>query len=234
MRPQTAIVLGASGSVGKALLAELVRSRFTRVILIVRRPLNQPLGGMVEELLVPDMTPEKLRQAVVEVLSQCTDRCVGFSTLGVGAGTAKLTLQEHRAVDVDLNTAFAQGLKRSGKVQHLAFMSALGADINAKTTGSGAAGMARYSRVKGEAEASVVQHGPPIVSIFRPGLIVGSQHTPKLLSAVLQMLAPLTAAKFRPIQTTQIAQAMVAVAEQTPATGAIYNYPEMMALIAGR
>lgn len=71
---------------------------------------------------------------------------VGFSVLGVGANTAKLTLDEHRAIDVDLNAAFAKGLKASGKVEHLAFMSAIGADIHARTTGSGAAGMALFNR----------------------------------------------------------------------------------------
>jgi uncharacterized protein YbjT (DUF2867 family) len=58
--------------------------------------------------------------------------------LGVGAGTAKLTLEEHRAVDVALNEAFARALRDSGKVRHLAFMSAAGADPTAKTSGSGA------------------------------------------------------------------------------------------------
>lgn len=68
---------------------------------------------------------------------------VGLSVLGVGAGTAKLSLDEHRAIDVRLNAAFARALKASGRVRHLAFMSAVGADPKAATTGSGAAGMAR-------------------------------------------------------------------------------------------
>jgi uncharacterized protein YbjT (DUF2867 family) len=232
MNDQTAILLGASGSVGQALLAEIGK-RFSRVIVIARRPLGASSGVKAEEVLVPDMSPEHVRQAVLDALNKAgPGNAVGFSALGVGAGTAKLTLQEHRAVDVDLNAAFARGLKESGKVRHLAFMSAIGADIRARTTGSGAAGMARYSRVKGEAEAAVVEQGPPVVSIFRPALIVGSKHSPGLLSAVLQLLAPLTPAKYRPIRTTQIARAMVAAALQAPAQTAIYNYPEMMALIA--
>ena len=42
-------------------------------------------------------------------------------------------------------------------MKHLAFMSAVGADPTASTRGSGAAGMARYARVKGEAEAVTPQ-----------------------------------------------------------------------------
>lgn len=235
MTSRTAVILGASGSVGQALLAEVVRcGGFSRVLILTRRPLNLQFGAQVQEWLVHDMEPNKLCQAVVDALRNAGGDVIGFSVLGVGAGTAKLSLQEHRAVDVELNAAFARGLKASGKVQHLAFMSAIGADLNAKTTGSGAAGMARYSRVKGEAEAAVMAQGPAVVSIFRPAMIMGSQHTPWLLSAVLPLFTLLTPAKFRSIRTTEIAEAMVAAALHPPAQSAIYNYPEMMTLIASR
>ena len=235
MNNRTAIVLGASGSVGQALLAEIVRcAQFSRVIVMTRRSLNLQLGPAVEERVVPDMEPNKLSQAVVDALNESAADAVGFSVLGVGANTAKLSLEEHRAVDVELNAGFARGLNASGKVQHLCFMSAIGADINAKATGSGAAGMPRYARVKGESEAAVAKQGPALVSIFRPALIIGSQHSPRLLSAALSFIAPLLPAKFRSIRTTEIAQAMVAAALRPPAKSAIYNYPEMMALIAGK
>lgn len=235
MPDRTAIILGASGSVGQALLAAVVNSRgFRPIIVLTRRPLALPEGQGIEQRLVPEMTPDKLEQAVVEALSGQAGKAVGFSVLGVGAGTARLTLAEHRAVDVDLNAAFARGLKASGKVRHLAFMSAIGADRNARTSGSGAAGMPRYNHVKGEAEAAVVSAGPAIVSIFRPAMILGSQHTPWLLAATLPLLAPLTPARFRSIRTTEIADAMVAAAMRTPAQTAVHTYPEMQALIAGR
>ena len=232
---RTAIILGASGSVGQPLLAEAVRcGGFSRILVMTRRPLGLQFGAQVEECLVPDMAPDTLSQAVVDALREVGGDVLGFSVLGVGSGTAKLSLEAHRAIDVDLNAAFARGLKASGKVRHLAFMSAMGADINSKTTGSGAAGMARYARVKGEAEAAVRSQGPAVVSIFRPAMIIGSQHTSWLLSAVLPLFAPLTPAKFRSIRTTEIALAMIATALHPPVQTAIYNYPEMMTLIAGR
>jgi uncharacterized protein YbjT (DUF2867 family) len=111
-------------------------------------------------------------------------------------------------------------------------MSAVGADVTARTTGSGAAGMSRYRRVKGEAEAEVQRHGPAVVSIFRPSTIIGSPHTPRLVSALASLLAPLTPATFRPIRTTEIAKAMVACALKGPVESAVYSYPEMQALLA--
>lgn len=233
MADRTAVILGASGSVGRALLAEVVGSKgFARVIVITRRPLARPSPAEVEERVVPEMSPGQLEAAVLDALKDCRGEAVGFSVLGVGAGTARLSLAEHRAVDVDLNAAFARALKASGKVSQLAFMSAIGADIRAGTTGSGAAGMPRYARVKGEAEAAVTAQGPAIVSILRPSVIVGSQHTPGFVSVAFRLLAPVTPAKYRPIRTTEIARALVAVALRPPASSAVYNYPEMMAVIA--
>ncbi|MFT6464446.1 NAD(P)H-binding protein [Halopseudomonas sp.] len=232
MNDKTAIILGASGSVGQALLDELIRcTSFSQIIALTRQPLNLPTEAKVEQRLVPDMTPTHLEQAVIEALTECKDEAVGFSVLGVGAGTAKLSLAQHRAVDVELNAAFARGLKASGKVQHFALMSAIGANIKATTSGSGAPGLPRYARVKGEAEAAVIDQGLAVVNIFRPAMIIGSRHTPPLLSSALSLFTPLMPAKYRSIRTTEIAQAMVAAALKAPVKSAIYSYPEMMELI---
>lgn len=235
---RTAIVLGASGSVGGALLRELLRDdAFDRVITLGRRSLPDVVavartaGRALHERLVPDMNPAALEAATIEALRELDGEVEGFSVLGVGAGTAKLTIDEHRAVDVDLNAAFARGLRASGKVRHLAFMSAAGADPSAKATGSGGAGMSRYNRVKGEAEEAVRASGPAVVSVFRPAMIIGSQHTPWLLEKVLPLFAFVTPAKFKSITVEQIAKAMVATAKAHPARSATYHHPEMLDLI---
>lgn len=237
---RTAIVLGGSGSVGTALLRELFHDDgFHAVITISRRSLPEAVamsrsaGRSLVEKLVPDMKPAPLAAATLDAARGVDGDLEGFSVLGVGAGTAKLTLDEHRAVDVALNEAFARALRDSGKVQHLAFMSAAGADPTAKASGSGGAGMSRYRRVKGESERAVCESGPAIVSTFRPAMIIGSQHTPWLLEKTLPLLSFLTPAKYTSIRVDQIAKAMIATAKRHPTTSATYHYPEMMALIAG-
>jgi uncharacterized protein YbjT (DUF2867 family) len=227
---QAAVVLGASGSVGNALIKELIRNgSFSPIVTLVRRPLA---AERVREIVVPSMDPASLERATTEAVHALEGDVFGFSVLGVGAGTGKLTIEEHRAIDVELNAAFARGLKASGRVKHLAFMTAAGANPTAKETGSGAAGMARYARVKGEAEEAVKASGL-VVSIFRPGMIIGSQHTPWLLEKVLPVFSFVTPKKYRSITVEQIAKAMIATSLNPPAASAVYHYPEMVALSAG-
>ena len=233
--PRTAaVVLGASGSVGKALVRALIADRgFTPVVSMTRR--SQPeqvamardAGIELREALVPTMTPAALEAATADAIRSLEGDVVGLSTLGVGAGTAKLTISEHRAIDVELNAAFARVLASSGRVDHLAFMSAVGADPTASETGAGAAGGARYARVKGEAEEAVKRDGPRVVSIFRPAMIIGSAHTPWLLEKLLPLFSFVTPGKFRSITVDQIAHAMIAASRNPPAASKVYHYPEM-------
>jgi uncharacterized protein YbjT (DUF2867 family) len=234
---QAALVLGASGSVGNALINELIRNgSFGPIVTLVRR--SQPdqvarahdAGVELRETLVPAMDPAGLEAATTAAIRPLEGDVAALSVLGVGAGTAKLTIDEHRAVDVHLNAAFARGLKASGRVKHLAFMSAAGANPTAAETGSGAAGMARYARVKGEAEEAVKESGPAVVSIFRPAMIIGSRHTPWLFEKVLPVFSFVTPMKYRSISVEQIAKAMIATSRNTPGKSDVYHYPEMMAL----
>ena len=189
-------------------------------------------GRRLEEKLVPEMKPAPLAAATIDAARELDGEVEGFSVLGVGAGTAKLTLEEHRAVDVALNETFARALRDSGKVRHLAFMSAAGADPTAKASGSGGAGSSRYRRVKGESEEAVRASGPAIVSVFRPAMIIGSQHTPWFLEKTLPLFSFVTPPKYKSIRVEQIAKAMIATAKHHPATSATYHFPEMLALIA--
>lgn len=234
MRP--AVVLGASGSVGDALVKALIRSAaFAPIVALGRRSQPDHLAMArshsveLREVLVPEMSPANLERATRDAVAALDGDVAGFSVLGIGAGTANLSVDQHRAVDVRLNEAFARGLRDSGRVQHLAFMSAVGADPTASETGSGAAGMPRYARVKGESEVAVRASGPPVVSIFRPSMIIGSTHTAWVLEKLLPLLSFVTPARLRAITVDQIATAMIVVTQQRPADSAVYHYPEMMA-----
>jgi uncharacterized protein YbjT (DUF2867 family) len=232
-----AVVLGASGSVGTALIKELINNgSFQVIVTLVRRSLPEQVtdarkaGIDLREVIVPTMKPAELKKATIDAVGSLGTDAEGFSVLGVGANTAKLTIEEHRAIDVHLNAAFASGLKASGRVRHLAFMSAVGADPRAAATGSGAAGMPRYARIKGESEEAVKESGPGVTSIFRPAMIIGSQHTPWFLEKLLPVFGFITPAKFKSITVSQIAKAMIATALVTPEKSEVYHYAEMIGL----
>src|SRR4029453_2460140 len=115
---RTAMVLGGSGSVGTALLRELFHDDgFDAVLTLSRRwlarsvAMSRTAGRRLVEKLVPDMKPALLAAATMDAAKELDGDVEGFSVLGVGAGTAKLTLEEHRAVDVALNETFARALR---------------------------------------------------------------------------------------------------------------------------
>ena len=84
--------------------------------------------------------------------------------------------------------------------------------------------------VRDSAEEVVKEAGLSVVSIFRPAMIIGSQHTPWLLEKVLPVFSFVTPTQYKSITVEQIAKAMVATSLNTPAKSEVYHYPEMMAL----
>src|SRR5580692_10867871 len=102
---QAAVVLGASGSVGNALINELIRTgSFKPIVTLVRR--SQPeqvamardAGVELREAIVPTMDAANLESATADAVRSLEGDIVGLSVLGVGAGTSKLTIDAHRAV----------------------------------------------------------------------------------------------------------------------------------------
>lgn len=231
------ILLGASGSVGRAIAEAAVASaKFSPIVIIVRRAMPdlcgqaKNAGVLLHDAIVPTMDPESLETACAQAMVSLGGTFSGLSTLGVGAGTAKMTYAAHRAIDCDLNAAFARALKRSGQVRHLGLMSAVGANPRAASSGHGAPGLPRYARVKGDAEEAVRRYGPDCVSIFRPAMILGSQHTPWLMEKIVPALGWLTPSPYKSIGVQEIARAMLATCVHQPTTSSVYHYAEMIKL----
>jgi len=89
------VVLGASGSVGGAVIATLIRSGAgAPIVSLVRR--SQPeqvaqaqaAGVELREVLVPTMSPDELERATLEA---SRGAAAGLSALGVGAASSRST-----------------------------------------------------------------------------------------------------------------------------------------------
>ena len=85
---QAAVVLGASGSVGNALVKELIRNgSFGPIVTLLRR--SQPdqvamareAGVELREALVPDMDPASLETAATQAIRSLDGEVVGFAGL---------------------------------------------------------------------------------------------------------------------------------------------------------
>lgn len=218
-----AVVVGATGAVGSALVRSLCMSpRVEQVMAIARRPVatfSGIEGAAKLRLEVVDFAA--LESATARLARGCD---TAFNTMGIGQ-PRKTTFEEFVRVDVEYAGAFARGAAAAG-ARHISLLSSVGAG-----------GANRYLKVKGDAERVTTGSGIARVSIFRPSLLVtpeiryGLQD--RLLQSCFPLLSPLLPSRFHEIRVEHVAHAMRANAErEAPPGPAILHYREMTALLA--
>ena len=196
--PRTALLVGATGLVGRALLPLLLRNpRYELVHVWVRRPLA-------------DMPPQpKLRVHVVDFanlpqsLPKMDDVYIALGTTIKVAGSEAA----FRRVDFDFVVNSARAAKAAG-ASRLAVVSALGADARSRVF---------YNRVKGDMQAALATLGYASLSIAQPSLLMGDRAAlgqpvragevwaARLLGPVMRLVP----AGVRPIQAQAVASAML-------------------------
>jgi uncharacterized protein YbjT (DUF2867 family) len=223
MAAYRAVVIGATGAVGGALVRDLLAStRCGAVTALVRRSVDtfDALPGR-----------EKLRLEQIDFgdLEGVTRRLTGpddpvFCTMGVGQ-PRKAAFEDVWRVDVEYAGAFARGAAAAG-ARHVSLLSSVGASKNSRS---------RYLRMKGAAEQAVIDAGIPRVSLFRPSLLVTAQMRYGLQDRLTQTLFPMLALflpdRFHQIRVEDLATAMRVNAER-PGSAAVevLHYPDCLAL----
>jgi uncharacterized protein YbjT (DUF2867 family) len=173
------IILGGTGQVGGATVAELVAAPECRgVVMITRKPIapRSRVRNVVLDTGAGDFA-ERTSDLAREVLSQGPASAV--SCVGVGSGSAGWSEEELRRLEVGVVGAFARGCRVAGIAQFCLLSAA----------GSSARSWLRYARVMGMKEDTVRNIGFARLAIFRPGIIVGNAHTPAWMGW-LGMLVP--------------------------------------------
>jgi len=193
--PRSALLVGATGLVGSALLKLLLDSpRYARVDVWVRRALEIPHPKLTAKVVDFDRLGE-LRVDAEDV----------YCALGTTIRTAG-SKGAFRRVDCDYPLALARTAARDG-AQRILVVSSLGADSRS--------GMF-YSRVKGEMEESVSEAGVPKALFFRPSLLDGRRSEFRLGERIGLLvgvvLGPLLG-RYRPIHAGLVAAAMLRAAE---------------------
>jgi uncharacterized protein YbjT (DUF2867 family) len=190
-----ALLAGATGLVGRALLPSLLRE-YTAVDVLARRPVD--LGN-----------DAKLRLHVVDFarlpqLPEIDDVYVALGTTIKVAGSQAA----FRAVDLDAVVAAARAGREAGATR-LAVVSALGADTTSSVF---------YNRVKGEMQAAIGALGYATVTIAQPSLLLGDraalgQPVRRIEALAMRWSGPvmnLVPKTIRPIRATDVAAALVA------------------------
>jgi uncharacterized protein YbjT (DUF2867 family) len=163
-----AIVLGGTGQVGGAAVAELLAIPECReVVMVTRKPIaaRSRVRDIVLDTGAADFA-ERTAALAREVLSQGPVSAV--SCVGIGSGSARWSEEELKRLELGVVGAFARGCHDAGIAQ-FCLLSAAGSTVRSRI---------RYARVMGMKEDTVRNIGFTRLAIFRPGIIVGNAHTP--------------------------------------------------------
>jgi len=204
---KTALVLGATGLVGKALVRQLLLDpRYDSITILVRRPVpaslfSDPLGKLTP--LVIDFEQLQDYQGYFSVNHVYC--CLGTTLKQAGSKAA------FRKVDFEYIHVAAQ-LTRAQRADSFVWISSVGADAKSSNF---------YLRVKGELEDALMRMPQlPNASAVRPSLLLGERNESRPLEAFGQMIAPALGVfmagplkKYRPVSATEVAHKMITLQE---------------------
>lgn len=204
---KTALVLGATGLVGKALVRQLLLDpRYDAITILVRRPVpaslfSDPLGKLTP--LVIDFEQLQDYQGYFSVNHVYC--CLGTTLKQAGSKAA------FRKVDFEYIHVAAQ-LTRAQRADSFVWISSVGADAKSSNF---------YLRVKGELEDALMRMPQlPNASAVRPSLLLGERNESRPLEAFGQMIAPALGVfmagplkKYRPVSATEVAHKMITLQE---------------------
>lgn len=206
-----AVVIGATGLVGRALIAQLIQldqcEKITAIVRVYHPEWAQ--YAKVEQLISQDFL-----QLSAEQVLPCSHAfsCLGATLKKAGSKTA------FYQTDFQINAHFA-GLFEHTEVHYL-LISAMAANVNS---------VFFYNRVKGELENYIRKLDLARVSILRPSLLLGERQEQRFLEQAGQRLYPKLIELFprrfayRPIEATQVAKAMRGAAERQIEKFEIYD-----------
>jgi uncharacterized protein YbjT (DUF2867 family) len=218
MQPLTAVVLGATGLIGEQLVQQLLNDpAFSKVRILVRRPvqLSHPklevqltdFGNLVEY-------QKKLGQG------DCIFCCIGTTNKKV-KGDKNL----YRTIDYDIPVNAGTIGKVAGFAKYLLVSS----------VGANAASATFYLRLKGEVEQPLSAMNFRSFHVFRPSMLVGKRKEVRpgeiagmAIMKVLSLLLVGGLKKYRAIEASTVARAMVVAAKADDEGMIVHHYHDMI------
>jgi len=211
MLHKTALIAGATGLTGSALIQFLIESDgYEKISLIGRKP-NGLQHSKIQEIIVDFDTLEDYKSLLV------ADHV--FCCLGTTIKKAK-TKAAFKKVDYDYTLLLAKLTKENGAKKFM-LVSAMGASEKS---------IFFYSKVKGAVEKAVGGVGFDALHIFRPSLLLGKrneyrfgEHIASVLFKMLSWLFVGSLRKYRGIKAETVAGAMIEAAQSDVVGIKIYS-----------
>ncbi|MGO4886341.1 oxidoreductase [Anaerobacillus sp. MEB173] len=215
MNKKTALIAGATGLVGKELLAELLfGGDYEKVYVLVRRPL---------ELHHPKLSEIICDFDKLEEVHEVFDVDDVFCCLGTTIKKAKSKEAMYK-VDVEYPITMANLSKQKG-VKHFLIISSVNANASSKLW---------YPRMKGLLEEQLKNFELHTLSIFQPSLLLGNRNefrfaenmAAKLYGGLSSLMKDSWKSRFA-IEAKTVAKAMYEVAQQDIKGIKVYSANEM-------
>jgi uncharacterized protein YbjT (DUF2867 family) len=202
MSKKTAVIVGATGSIGRELVPLITASPYyDKLIVLHYRPTSLAGRPKLEERIV-DFSKLASLPPLDAATAFC---CVGTTQRKAGSTEA------FQRVDRDLPVALAEWAGAGGAATFVA-ISSLGADAHSTSV---------YMRTKGEMEEGVARAGVRSTYILRPSLLDGKREEFRLAEEVgnraLRLINPLMIGplrRYRSVRTQTVAAAMLACGER--------------------
>ena len=194
---RTAIVVGATGLVGRALVEQLAdAAHVDRVVGVTRRPVAYASPKVTNRVVDFD----RLADHASVFRGDWLFSCLGTTRKQAGS------VEAQRRVDVDYQFAAARLAAENG-VEHYLLVSSSFADAKSRNA---------YTRMKGELEQRVLALPFQRISIFQPSLLLGERAQSRLGEeiggAIMRVLGVVPGLRrFRPIRGEQVAARMVQI-----------------------
>ena len=211
---KTAVIIGATGAVGKEILKEILADNFYNKVYILGR---ESIGKLGDE--------ERLTKIIVDFENLNFDTSIledadVFASLGTTIKIAG-SKENQRKIDVDYTVNFSKLCE--GKVRSFNVVSAIGANSKSKNF---------YNSLKGELEDKVKVMNLGVLRIFQPSLLISKRDDKRFLeelfmkvSSIFQLVLKGKAKKYSPIEVSVLGREIVRFAIENKEQGT-YTYSD--------
>ena len=204
----TAVIIGATGAVGREILTEILRGKYyERVYVLGRNSITS----------LPD--EERLTKIIIDFENINFDTNIlenadVFASLGTTIKIAG-SKENQRKIDVDYTVNFAKLCEE--KVRSFNVVSAIGANSKSKNF---------YNSLKGELEDKLKEMNLGTLRIFQPSLLISKREDKRFLEELFMKVAPIfqfvlkgKTKKYSPIEASLLGKVIVHFATENKGKG---------------